>query len=71
MPRIPVPQKSQIENKQRIPNQSKNKQKSPQKVLFSFMSVDKNEYFNLDVTCQNWAADLFETMNRVSCITID
>ena len=30
-----------------------------EKVLFSFEAVEKNEYFNLDGTCQNWAADLF------------
>ena len=71
MSRIPVPQRSQIEKNSRIPNQAKNKQAAPQKVLFSFMSVDKNEYFNLDGTCQNWSADLFETMQMVSGITID
>lgn len=71
MPRIPVPQRSQIEKNSRIPNQAKNKQAAPKKVLFSFMSVDKNEYFNLDGTCQNWSADLFETMQMVSGITID
>ena len=36
-----------------------------QKILFSFEAVEKNEYFNLDGTCQNWAADLFETMKKV------
>lgn len=39
-----------------------------QKVLFSFEAVEKNEYFNLDGTCQNWAADLFDTMQKVSKI---
>lgn len=37
-----------------------------EKVLFSFEAVEKNEYFNLDGTCQNWAADLFDTMQKVS-----
>ena len=71
MPRIPVPKRSQIEKSSRIPNQIKNKQEARKKVLFSFMSVDKNEYFNLDGTCQNWSADLFETMQMVSGISID
>lgn len=41
-----------------------------QKVLFSFEAVEKNEYFNLDGTCQNWAADLFDTMQKVSGIDL-
>ena len=39
-------------------------------VLFSFESIDKNEYFNLDGTCHNWAADLFDTMQKVSKISM-
>lgn len=71
MSRIPVPQRSQIEKSSRIPNQVKNKQTSPSKVLFSFMAVEKNEYFNLDGTCQNWSADLFDTIQKVSGIPIN
>lgn len=41
-----------------------------EKVLFSFEAVEKNEYFNLDGTCQNWAADLFDTMQKVSRIAL-
>lgn len=41
-----------------------------QKVLFSFEAVEKNEYFNLDGTCQNWASDLFDTMQKVSGIDL-
>lgn len=41
-----------------------------EKVLFSFEAVEKNEYFNLDGTCQNWAADLFDTMQKVSRIKL-
>lgn len=41
-----------------------------EKVLFSFEAVEKNEYFNLDGTCQNWAADLFDTMQKVSRIEL-
>lgn len=39
------------------------------KILFSFSSIEKNEYFDLDITCQNWASDLFKTMKTVSNIT--
>lgn len=41
-----------------------------EKVLFSFEAVEKNEYFNLDGTCQNWAADLFDTMQKVLRIAL-
>lgn len=41
-----------------------------EKVLLSFEAVEKNEYFNLDGTCQNWAADLFDTMQKVSRIAL-
>lgn len=41
-----------------------------EKVLFSFEAVEKNEYFSLDGTCQNWAADLFDTMQKVSRIAL-
>lgn len=37
-------------------------------ICFSFKSLDKNEYFNLDATCPNWASDLFDTMQIVSGI---
>lgn len=52
-----TPQNIEIENKN-------------EKVLFSFEAVEKNEYFNLDGTCQNWAADLFDTMQKVSRIEL-
>ena len=38
------------------------------KILFSFAPIDRNEYFNLDGTCANWASDLFETIQKVSDI---
>ena len=44
--------------------------KEHKKVLFSFEAIDKNEYFNLDGTCQNWSSDLFDTMQKVSYIEI-
>lgn len=39
-------------------------------VLFSFEAIEKNDYFNLDGTCSNWAADLFDMMQKVSKISI-
>ena len=40
------------------------------KIVFSFESIDRNEYFNLDATCENWSNDLFNTMKTVSNIDI-
>lgn len=39
-------------------------------LLFSFALVERNKFFNLDGTCQNWAADLFETLQKASTIKI-
>lgn len=39
-------------------------------ILFSFASLERNEYFNLDGTCQNWASDLFDIMQEVSRLKI-
>lgn len=41
-----------------------------EKVLFSFEAIERNEYFNLDGTCQNWASDLFDTMQIASRIKV-
>lgn len=41
-----------------------------QKVLFSFESLERNEYFNLDGTCVRWSSDLFDTMQKASKITM-
>lgn len=41
-----------------------------EKIVFSFECIDRNEYFNLDRTCQNWSADLFDTLQKVSAIKI-
>ncbi|MDD3186395.1 MAG: hypothetical protein ACOX1S_05530 [Anaerostipes sp.] len=40
------------------------------KVVFSFSAIDKNEYFNLDATCENWSLDLFDTMKKISDISL-
>ncbi len=44
--------------------------KNNENIVFSFNAIEKNEYFNLDSTCQNWAQDLFDTMKIVSNISI-
>lgn len=38
-------------------------------VVFSFAIYETNEFFNLDATCQNWSADLFNIMKTVSSIS--
>lgn len=40
------------------------------KIVFSFKSVSRNEFFNLDSTCSNWANELFEIMKFVSDISV-
>ena len=41
-----------------------------ERLLFSFASIQKNDYFNLDGTCQNWAADLFLALQHASEIKV-
>ncbi len=43
---------------------------SEEKILFSFAAIERDKYFNLDGTCQNWASDLFEAMKKASTIPI-
>ena len=64
--RIP---KAKATNKNRI--QGKKPEKIDNKIKFSFSQVNNNDYFGLDSTCDRWAADLFETMKKVSNIEID
>jgi len=66
-----IPQaKVSTKSKSRIAPNNITIENDNQKVLFSFEAVEKNEYFNLDGTCQNWAADLFDTMQKVSGIEL-
>ena len=67
MPKIPIAEVPKI---QKISPANTESLKRQRKVCFSFAAVDKNEYFNLDGTCQNWAADLFDTMQKVSNISV-
>lgn len=38
-------------------------------IVFSFAALEKNEYFNIDVTCHNWASELFDLLKNVSGLT--
>lgn len=38
-------------------------------IMFSFQRLSRNEYFNLDATCENWSRDLLECMKVVSGIS--
>ena len=68
MGRIPKAERKQT---QRITKADVCTNDSENKILFSFKSIEKNEYFNLDATCQNWAKDLFDTMQIVSEISLE
>ena len=70
MSRIPIHKKTEKISKSRIPNQG-NVKIEKQSILFSFSALERNEYFNLDGTCQNWASDLFDTIKIVSGIPIN
>lgn len=52
------------------PDLSKLDDVSERKITFSFESIEKNEYFNLDSTCENWSKELFDTMKIVSAIKL-
>lgn len=39
-------------------------------IVFSFEKLDRNEFFNLDGTCVNWASDLVEMLKKASGITM-
>lgn len=67
MPKIP--KQKTISTHKVKPSNIKDITEDP-KVRFSFESVNKTEYFNLDATCQNWSADLFDTLQKVSSITM-
>lgn len=39
-------------------------------IVFSFEALEKTEYFNLDGTCQNWAAEMLEMCKEISKLTV-
>ncbi len=63
MSRIPK-QKRENVNKQEVPQVVK--QRASDGIVFSFEILETNEYFNLDATCPNWSAELFEMLKVVS-----
>lgn len=61
-----IPKAKKVTNeKSKIPKQSPLRHKSDG-LKFSFEALDKTEYFNLDGTCPNWAADLFSMLKDLS-----
>lgn len=62
--------KAQANKSNRIPSPKQVYNPADQNVVFSFKAIEKNEYFNLDSTCPNWASELFETMKIVSDIKL-
>lgn len=58
--------KAQIKQTTRIPFTESVGNPAEQSIVFSFKAVEKNEYFNLDSTCQNWAGELFDIMKIIS-----
>lgn len=67
MQKIPKQEKKNINRI--VPNNVDSGAKD-KKVLFSFESLERNEYFNLDGTCVRWSSDLFDAMQQASKITM-
>ena len=65
---IPKAEKIKFESKIPFANPAVGRDK---KLLFSFSAIQTNEYFNLDGTCQNWAADLFISLQKASDIKLE
>lgn len=64
-----IPKAERANGGNRITPPDKEK-KEKNKVVFSFEGLERNEYFNLEGTCNNWASDLFIMMQEVSAISI-
>lgn len=62
--RIPKPSSNTLDSK--IPKYSFIQKDQEKNIVFSFEALTTNEYFNLDMTCQNWAAELFEKLHNIS-----
>lgn len=62
-----IPKQAKQKN-EKIPREQVNELKG---ILFSFACIEKNEYFNLDMTCQSWASDLFAVLKQVSSLSIN
>lgn len=64
---IPIAEK--IETESRIPFVKPGIGRD-ERLLFSFAAIQRNDYFNLDGTCQNWASDLFVALQNASDIKL-
>ena len=62
--RIPKARKTEI-NSDSVPRQVGLK-RTNDGIKFSFETLDRTEYFNLDGTCVNWATDLFDMLKDIS-----
>lgn len=60
--------KAKVSKGNRIPTANTNSQTN--NVVFSFKTLDKTKYFNLDATCESWSSDLFDTLCTVSSIPV-
>lgn len=39
-------------------------------IVFSFETLERTEFFNLDGTCQNWASEMLERFKEISKLTV-
>ena len=67
---IPKQEKINSEKKLTIPKPAKIENAEKRKIVFSFMPLAYNEYFNLDAICNNWFNDLLQMLNDVSDIEL-
>lgn len=63
--RVPKPQISRLPDRA-VVRPSFLPSETSDHVVFSFASLERTEYFNLDGTCPNWSSDLFEMMKNIS-----
>lgn len=64
-----IPRQKQVVSESRIPFVKPGIGRD-ERLLFSFAAIQKNDFFNLDGTCQNWAADLFDSLQKASQIKL-
>lgn len=65
-----IPKQDKVVGNKIRPNNIDEPKVEKEKILFSFSSIERNEYFNIDGTCPNWSSDLFDTMKAASKISI-
>ncbi len=65
-----IPKPAIVEETKTIPSFVSQKGISENEIVFSFHLLEKNKFFNLDMTCPNWANDLFERLKSISQYSI-